>query len=135
MKFFQKTAAIFSLSCGLALVSAGPLAATGSASGWYQEEDWHQHLRGLIDRTQNDLTAAVQIATGPKDQERYRHAQRQLSDFDRKVSRGHFDEGKLKDAIHGIEDILDHNTLQASTRDALRADLADLQMVRDRREH
>lgn len=133
MKFFQRAATVVSLSCGLALVSAVPLAAAGS--GWYQEEDWHQHLRGLIDRTQNDLQAAVQIATGPKDQERYRHAQRQLSDFDRSVSRGHFDQGKLKDAIHSIEDILDHNTLQASTRDALRADLADLQMVRDRREH
>lgn len=133
MKFFQRSAAVVSLTCGLAMVSAVPLVAAGRA--WYQEGDWHQHLRGIIDRTQNDLTAALQIATGPKDGERYRHAQRELSDFDRKLSRGHFDNGKLKDAIGALEDVLDHNTLQPSTRDALRADLADLQAVRDRHEH
>ena len=133
MKFFQRSAAMVSLTCGLAMVSAVPLAA--AANGWYQEGDWHQHLRGIIDRTQNDLTAAIQIAQGPKDHERYRHAQRQLSDFDRKLSREHFDNGKLKDAIGALEDVLDHNTLQPSTRDALRADLADLQAIRDRHEH
>lgn len=133
MKFFQRSAAVVSLTCGLALLSAVPLAAAGS--GWYQEGDWHQHLRGIIDRTQNDLTAAVQIAQGPKDHDRYRHAQKQLSDFDRTLSRGHFDEGKLKDCIGALNDILDHNTLQPSTRDALRADNEDLKMIRDRREH
>jgi hypothetical protein len=133
MKLFHKPAAIVSLVCGLALVSAGPVAA--AAGGWHQEGDWHEHLRGIIDRTQNDLTAAVQIAQGPKDHERYRHAQKNLSDFDRKLSRGHFDDGKLKDCIGALNDILDHNTLQPSTRDALRADNEDLKMVRDRHEH
>jgi hypothetical protein len=133
MKLFRKSAAVLSLTCGLALASAAPTLAAGS--GWHQEGDWHQHLRGIVDRTQNDLTAAVQIATGPKDHERYRHAQKELSDFDRKLSRGHFDEGKLKDCIGALNDILDHNTLQPSTRDALRADNEDLKMIRDRREH
>ena len=133
MKFFKRSAAVLSLTCGLVLVSAVPLMA--AASGWRQEGDWHEHLRGVIDRTQNDLTAAMQIAQGPKDHERYRHAQRELSDFDRKLSRGHFDQGKLKDAIGALNDILDHNTLQPSTRDALRADNDDLKMVRDRHEH
>src|ERR1700761_2320427 len=133
MRLFRKSAAVFSITCGLALVGAVPLAAAGS--GWYQEGDWHQHLRGTIDRTQNDLQAAVQLAQGSKDHERYRHAQKELSDFDRKLSRGHFDEGKLKDCIGALNDILDHNTLQASTRDAIRADTEDLKMVRDRHEH
>lgn len=133
MKLFQRSAAVLSLSCGLALVTAVPVMAAGS--GWYQEGDWHQHLRGTIDRTQNDLQAAAQLEQGPKERDRYKHAQMRLSDFDRKLSRGHFDNGKLKDAIGALEDILDHNTLQASTRDALRADLADLQAVRDRHEH
>lgn len=133
MRYFQKSAAVISLSLGLALVSTVPLAAAGS--GWYQEEDWHQHLRGTIDRTQNDLQAAAQLEQKPKEHDRYRHAQERLSDFDRKLSRGHFDNGKLKDAIGALEDVLDHNTLQASTRDALRADLADLQAARDRHEH
>ena len=133
MKFFLRSAALLSISCGLAMISALPLPAAGA--GWYQEGEWHQHLRGVVDRTQNDLQAAAQLEQSPKERERYRHAQARLSDFDRKLSRGHFDNGKLKDAIGAIEDILDHNTLQASTRDALRADLADLQAVRDRREH
>ncbi|HTU44038.1 MAG TPA: hypothetical protein VMF91_03200 [Bryobacteraceae bacterium] len=132
MKLFRKSAAVLSLACGLALVSAAPVMAAG---GWHQEGDWHQHLRGIIDRTQNDLQAAVQLAQGSKDHERYRHAQKELSDFDRKLSRGHFDEGKLKDCIGALNDILDHNTLQASTRDAIRADNEDLKMVRDRHEH
>ena len=133
MKLFQRSAIVLSLACGFALVSAVPLPAAGS--GWFQEGDWHQHLRGTIDRPQNDLQAAAQLAQGPKEHERYRHAQERLSDFDRKLSRGHYDNGKLKDAIGALEDILDHNTLQASTRDALRADLADLQAARDRHEH
>lgn len=133
MKVFQRAAAVISVTCGLALVSAVPVMA--AVSGWYQEGDWHQHLRGIIDRTQNDLQAAVQLAQGPRDHDRYRHAQKELSDFDRKLSRGHFDEGKLKDCIGGLNDILDHNTLQASTRDAIRADTEDLKMIRDRREH
>jgi len=133
MNLMKRSVVALSFTCALALMSAVPLAAAPAA--WYQEGDWHQHLRGIIDRTQNDLTAAIQIATGPKDHERYRHAQRELSDFDRKLSRGHFDEGKLKDCIGAINDILDHNTLQPSTRDALRADNEDLKMIRDRREH
>lgn len=133
MKLFRKSAAVLSLACGLTLVSVAPVMA--AAGGWHQEGDWHEHLRGIIDRTQNDLQAAVQLAQGPKDHERYRHAQKALSDFDRKLSRSHFDEGKLKDCIGALNDILDHNTLQASTRDAIRADTEDLKMVRDRHEH
>jgi hypothetical protein len=133
MKIFSKSAAALSIVCGLALASPAPAAATGS--GWYQDGDWHQHVRGIVDRTQNDLQAALQLATGPKDHERYRKAQKDLSDFDRKLSREHFDEGKLKDCIGALNDILDHNTLQASTRDALRADGEDLKMIRDRHEH
>lgn len=133
MKLFQRSAVALSFTCALALMGAVPSAA--APSGWHQEGEWHQHLRGIIDRTQNDLQAAAQLTQGPKEHERYKHAQERLSDFDRKLSRGHFDNGKLKDAIGALEDILDHNTLQASTRDALRADLADLQSIRDRREH
>jgi hypothetical protein len=133
MNLMKRSVAALSFTCALALTSAVPVAA--APGGWYQEGDWHHHLREIVDRTQNDLTAAVQIATGPKDHERYRHAQKELSDFDRKLSRGHFDEGKLKDCIGAINDILDHNTLQPSTRDALRADNEDLKMIRDRREH
>lgn len=133
MKFFERSAAVLSLSCGLALVSAAPVLAAPSA--WQEPEEWHQHLRATVDRTQNDLQAAAQLEQKPKEHERYRHAQERLSDFDRKLSRGHFDNGKLKDAIGAIEDVLDHNTLQASTRDALRADLQDLQAARDRHEH
>ena len=125
--------AIIAIFCGLALLSAFPACAAPAA--WHQDGDGSHHLRGVVDRTQNDLQAALQIATGSKDHQRYRRAQRELSDFDRKLSRGHFDEGKLKDCIGAINDVLDHNTLQPSTRDALRGDNQELRNARDRRQH
>jgi hypothetical protein len=132
MKMFQKSAAVFSLVCGLAFATPVPTVATGT--GWFQEGAG-QNLRSVIDRTQTDLQAAAQLEQKPKEHERYRRAQTALSNFDRKLSKGHFDKDKLKDAIGAIESVLDHNTLQASMRDALKADLADLHAARDVREH
>jgi len=38
----------------------------------------------------------------------------------------------LNDSIDGVKSILDHNTLQASARDALARDLTELKIARDR---
>ena len=91
-------------------------------------------LRGLIDRTQNDLRVAEEIQHNKSDQrERYQHAQGHLSTFDRKLTHGHFDKGELDKSIDSVKDILDHNVLQASSRDALLHDMEDLRVARDRR--
>lgn len=90
-------------------------------------------LRGLVDRTQNDLRAAEEMEHNKGGQwERYNHAQGHLSSFDRKLTHGHFDRGELNKSIDSLKDILDHNVLQASSRDALMHDMEDLKVARDR---
>jgi hypothetical protein len=91
-------------------------------------------LRSLVDRTQSDLRAAMEVQRNKEDQrERYNHAQGHLSTFDRKLTHGKFDRGELDKSIDSLKDILDHNVLQASSRDALLHDMEDLKVARDRR--
>lgn len=88
--------------------------------------------RGVIDRTQNDLRTASDFERhNGKQISRYENAQRQLSDFDRELSQGHFDAGRLDHAIDSMKDVVDHNTLDPSNRDALQHDLADLRIIRE----
>jgi len=74
-------------------------------------------LRGLIDRVQSDLRAASDLEHGNKQRDRYHNAQDNLSKFDRSLSKGKFDKGALDHSINGVKDILEHNTLQGSSRD------------------
>jgi len=88
--------------------------------------------RGVIDRTQNDLRTAAEFEHhNGKQTGRYENAQRHLSDFDRDLTRGHFDRGRLNQAIDDVSDVVDHNTLDPSNRDALRHDLTDLRILRE----
>jgi hypothetical protein len=132
MKLFNRSLAVFSLGLGLALVSMSlPAAAANSAFQEYGND--RGDIRGLVDRTQADLRAAGDIQHGEKERERYKQAQKSLSTFDRHLAKGKFDKDKLDDAISGIQSVLDHNTLQASSRDALMRDIADLRAARERR--
>lgn len=133
MNSLRRSAVVLLMSGVTALTTAGPVIAAGT--GAYQEGDWHQHLRGIVDRTQNDLQAAAQLAQGPAERVRYRTAQTRLATFDRALSKGNYDSAKNKASIAAMQDILNHNTLQASTRDALRADLADLQSSLNQHQH
>jgi hypothetical protein len=91
-------------------------------------------LRGLVDRSQTDLRSAAELEQGnEKQRERYKSAQGHLSSFDRHLTKGSFDKGELDKAIGEIKGILDHNVLQASSRDALMRDMGDLKVARDRR--
>ncbi len=91
-------------------------------------------MRGLIDRTQADLRAAADLEHGnDKQRDRYRDAQQHLSNFDRELTKGHFDKGQLDRSIDNIKSILNHNVLQASSRDALIRDESDLRVARARR--
>jgi hypothetical protein len=93
----------------------------------------YSDLRGLVDRIQSDLRSASDLEHGNKQRDRYHNAQDNLSKFDRNLSKGKFDKGALDHSINGVKDILDHNTLQGSSRDMLRRDLADLKIARDER--
>ena len=135
MKAFRSLQALvltLGLSCG------GAVALHAQAGAYSQDQDYPAPygggLRGLVDRTQSDLRAAEDVEHNKGDQrERYQHAQGHLSTFDRKLTHGKFDKGELDKSIDSIKDILDHNVLQASARDALLRDLQDLKVARDRR--
>jgi hypothetical protein len=142
MKLFNCLLAMtFSAGIGLAMLSATPAIAAPAQQYPAAAPDYgygpngpHPALRSLIDRTQNDLRMAQQLEPRSNEDvnERYKHAQGHLSTFDRKLVRGHFDNGELKDAVKNIKDILDKNVLQVSSRNALSYDLGQLQMVRAR---
>lgn len=90
--------------------------------------------RTLVGRTQDDVRRASSYANvNRKEHERYNNAIKRLSTFDRNLTKGKFDKGKLDQAINDIKNILDHNTLSANDRDALMQDIADLRRLRSNR--
>ncbi|HEY7211661.1 MAG TPA: hypothetical protein VH477_15410 [Bryobacteraceae bacterium] len=129
MKSLKPALAVLSLTLGTMISAAAPAAAVPSA---YQEGDRYGDIRGLVDRTQNDLREAAQLQHNDGDQrDRYRDAQKHLSTFDRHLTKGNFDKDSLDKAIENIQAILDKNTLQASARDALYRDTQDLRAARE----
>lgn len=140
-----KNIAVLSLSLGLVAGTTLPLAA--AETGWFQQQypppgygsqeypaPYGGGLRGLVDRTQQDLRMAERQEHQKEDQrERYEHAQGHLSTFDRHLLKGHFDKGELDKAIDSMKDILDKNVLQASSREALLHDLDGLRAAREHR--
>jgi hypothetical protein len=122
------------LGLGAAMGGAGLLTAAPYRDHHDHDRDYPE-LREVVDRTQSDLRAAVDLEHGGKQADRYRNAQDHLSDFDRSLSKGHFDKDRLDRAIGDLQHLLDHNTLQASTRDALRRDVEDLRIARDHYGH
>jgi hypothetical protein len=133
MKLFRRSVAVFSLGFGLMMSGAVSLPAMAGNSAFQEYGNNSGDIRGLVDRTQADLRAAGDIQHGQKERERYKHAQKSLSTFDRHLAKGQFDKDKLDDAINDIQSVLDHNTLQASSRDALVRDVADLRAARAQR--
>jgi ABC-type transporter Mla subunit MlaD len=133
MKSFRRSVAVFSLGFGLMMSGAVSLPAMAGNSAFQEYGNNSGDIRGLVDRTQADLRAAGDIQHGQKERERYKHAQKSLSTFDRHLAKGKFDKDKLDDAIEAIQSVLDHNTLQASSRDALVRDVADLRAARAQR--
>jgi hypothetical protein len=103
----------------LVLLSTGSVFAQGS------------DVRGVVDRSQNDLRRAEDFERNRgKEVSRYENAQKHLSEFDRDFTNGHFEKGKLDAAINDVKNVVDHNTLDTESRDALRNDLRDLRVVR-----
>ena len=134
MKMMKRSATTFLLVMSLALGSGISLqAAAGGA--WFQGYPApYTNMRGLVDRTQADLRMAADLEHGnDKQRNRYRDAQEHLSNFDRQITRGRFDRGQLDKSIDNIQGILNHNVLQARSRDALMRDATDLRVARARR--
>jgi hypothetical protein len=132
MRIKQAIAAA-AISFGALFVVSAILPPSASA---FQDPAGLGPLRGLVDRTQSDLRNALALEPeGPKQHERYRDAQKALSEFDKHLAKGHFDRGKLNESIDRVKSILDHNTLQATSRDSLMHDQEDLRIARDRFSH
>ncbi len=119
MRILGGLVAILSIAVGLAF------------AGDHGRDRDYSDLRSLVDRVQSDLRAASDLEHGNKQRDRYHNAQDNLSKFDHSLSKGKFDKGALNHSIDSLNDILEHNTLQASSRDLLRRDLADLKYARD----
>ncbi len=132
MKLLDRSATVLLLTLGLG-IGIG-VSTPAVAAPWHQDYPApYGDLRGLVDRTQSDLRAASDLEHGnEKQHDRYRNAQGHLSTFDRHLVKGRFDKGELNKSIDSIKDILDHNVLQASSRDALMHDVEDLRVARDR---
>ena len=96
----------------------------------------YSDVRALVGRVQEDLRRAAGMASPRshnKDFQRVDNAQRHLSQFDRALSKGKFDSGKLDASIADVQSVVDHNTLTPQDRDSLNVDLRDLRAVRTER--
>lgn len=92
--------------------------------------------RALVDRTQSDLRRSLEFERrNGKEFKRYENAQHHLSEFDREFTKGHFDKGKLDDAIDDVKNLVEHNTLDPELRDAITSDLRDLRVMRAEHDH
>jgi hypothetical protein len=130
--------AITGAAVGLTLTAVGPATASpyfqnpyGQAP--YGAEHGPMQLQDLIARTQTDLRAAQEYATSGKQRDRTKNAEKHLSDFDKRLTEGHWNHNQLNDAISSVQGVLDHNTLNAADRDRLLHDVEELRIVRDRR--
>jgi predicted nucleic acid-binding Zn-ribbon protein len=92
-----------------------------------------EDVRAVVSRTQSDLSRAGDLANKEKERERIVNAQRRLSDFDKHISRGKFHKDALDDAIKDVQNVLDHNTLSPGDRDALKEDVQQMRVIREKR--
>jgi len=120
---------------GLGLVAGGCGLVSAADRGSRYHQAGYDKLRDVIDRTQSDLRMAADLEPKHNDEHnRYKNAQGHLSTLDRKLVSGKFDKGEVEKTLDCLKDILDHNVLQASTRDNLMRDMTDLKIARDRSE-
>ncbi|HWF47978.1 MAG TPA: hypothetical protein VG168_13295 [Bryobacteraceae bacterium] len=128
--------AVTGAALGLALTGVGPVLAAPHFQPPYGERPYEQQgprrLQDLIARTQTDLRDALAYATGDKQRDRTRDAERHLSDFDKRLTQGRWNHHDLHEAIESVQNVLDHNTLNAADRQNLRRDVEELKIARDR---
>jgi len=110
------------------------LAASVPASGTVCSQGKYGGAREIINHVNEDLRRAADDARqgnkGKDERDRVDKAQHRLSDLDQRLSKGKFDKGKLDDLISSVRDVAEHHTLAPPTRDALRADITDLERLR-----
>jgi hypothetical protein len=89
-------------------------------------------VTSLVDQVHLDLNRAYgEFHFTSGDRNRLNDAEKKLRDFSLKWGRGSFDKGELDDSISRIQHVLDNNHLPLPDRDALSADVNQLQRMRD----
>ncbi len=110
-----------------------PPQAPGYQGGPNGDWDRGQQYRSPVDQTIRHLERIASYesrwASG-HERERLDHAMRHLSEFEARYERGHFDRGRLDDAIHDVQHVVDHNPLDSNARRILVDDLARLRAFR-----
>lgn len=81
----------------------------------------------VFQRAQVDLSRAAQHSY---DRRRIEHAQREISNFQRKLSYGHFSNRDLDKAIGATNDVAQRGAIAPPDRDTLFRDIADMRAFR-----
>jgi hypothetical protein len=114
---FGVTAALFLAAC----------------SAWAQDGAYPD-ARQLVQHVQEDLRHVMhEDARNHKQADHCEEALKHLSDFDKGLANNRFDKGRLDAAIDHVKQVLDDNTIEATDRDALAADLENLRHLREDR--
>ena len=110
------------LSLALMLI-AGTLTAQ-----YYPDRRYNGPPRGeVFDRAQSDLSRAAQHSY---DRRRIEHAQREISNFQRKLSYGHFSSRDLDKAINATDDVFRRGAIAPPDRDNIYRDLENMRAFR-----
>jgi hypothetical protein len=112
--------------------AAGSLLGALLGTGMVLLGEEYGRARDVVAHVQEDLQRAADFTrNNDKERDRYHSVQHHLSEFDRDLRGGHFDKGKLDEAIDDLKNVVKNNTLESRDRDALAQDLSDLRTLRD----
>jgi hypothetical protein len=102
----------------------------------YANQDYARRDRTLFDRVRTDLDHASGYPYASRsDRKRFDEARRELFDFESRFDQGRYDKHELNEAIHRMENVVSHNSLDPRDRGALADDLRRMRDYREFRDH
>jgi hypothetical protein len=119
-----------------------------NAQGWYRADsdryerdhyrDYDRDRRGSspVDSTMRDLerfARRTERRNSHRERVRFDNALRNLSKFQDRYYRGHFDKDRLDQAIEDVDNVVKHNPLDQRDRERLWNDLSNLRAFRETR--
>jgi hypothetical protein len=116
------------------LFSALALAVSFVGTANAQEYRFNPEHRRPVEATVHDLEGiGERNSFSHGQQERYDHAIIHLQQFaERLHERGHFDKGKLDQAINDVQNVIDHNPMSPGAHELLVRDVTELRRLRER---
>jgi hypothetical protein len=105
--------------------------------GYRDDDRFDRDRRGdrydVIDRTQADLNRLSRIRLDSRDFSRVNDLNRNLQQFEARMSRGQFDKDRLDHIIETLQHLADSHRLPQNARSMLYADVQDLRQFRANR--